>query len=66
MGHGRGPPKVADGGGEEVKKLPSQTFHLVEKSCDWSVTKCKKKRVLKLLRQMMKRTFMDMLPMLRK
>jgi len=42
MGHGRGPPKVADGGGEEVKKLPSQTFHLVEKSCDWSVTKCKK------------------------
>ena len=42
MGHGRGPPRAADGGGEEVKKLPSQTFHLVEKSCDWSVTKCKK------------------------
>jgi len=27
---------------KEGEKLPSQTFHLVEKSCDWSVTKCKK------------------------
>jgi hypothetical protein len=57
---------AADGGGEEVEKLPSQTFHLVEKSCDWSVTKCKKKRVLKPPRQMRKRTFMDMLPLLPK
>lgn len=44
------------------KKLQSQNFKSIQKSCDWSVTKHAIFVFQKSPAQMMKRTFLDMLP----